>query len=226
MVVAPAPPHGIAQHAPGGVHQALVGVDEPGVAERTAQDRQLLGVPAVVLVAEREQLRFGGRHRERPFEVPVEPRSPLGARHGEARVVVQHAEHLLEALRARAVVADDADPAIVGLRPKRLDLGPEQRNVRLVVAMQTAMSPGWSRSGRRGGALGSTTSRRPRGATCSAPRPAGQPRPTRSRRGARGPRSAPWPRSRCGSAHLRILGGRGVAELPARSATAAADEAC
>jgi hypothetical protein len=87
---------------------------------------ELVGVPAVVLVGERYVV--GGRRREREpaLEVAVEADAPRRARQNEPRVAPELLLDGAVTLRACAVVAHDADPVAVSLRPQRLDLAPEQ----------------------------------------------------------------------------------------------------
>src|SRR5919204_374691 len=120
VVVAPSLPERLAQDAALGVDEALVAVDELRGAQLVAEGRELVGVPAVVLIAERDELCLGRRHPQRALEVSVEAEAPLGARDREPLVAGDHRLDLREALRARAVVADHAQPAAVALPAQRL----------------------------------------------------------------------------------------------------------
>ena len=105
--------------------------DEPRAAERATQHRELVGRPAVVLVAQRQQRRLGGREAQRPLEVAVEAEPALRPRHVEARVVADLLAHRRVARGARAVVADHAHPVAVGLRAQGVQLRSQQRAVGL-----------------------------------------------------------------------------------------------
>ena len=104
-----------------------VAVGELGVADRLQQPLELVGVPAVVLVAEGDEVATGGRHRQRPLEVPVEPEPARGLRERTKRGSPSvSSQQRSKALVRGAVVADQADPVAVGLVPDRLELAPEQ----------------------------------------------------------------------------------------------------
>ena len=79
VVVAPALPQRLSQHASVGIDEALVGVHELRGPERLPEHLQLLGVPAVVLVAQRQQLDSGRSQPQRPLEVAIEAQALLGA---------------------------------------------------------------------------------------------------------------------------------------------------
>ena len=132
MVVAPPLPQRLAQHAAVPVDEPLVGVHEPRAAERPAEHGELVGPPAVVLVAQRDQLGLRRNQPQGALEVAIEAEPLLGARHDEARVAADLREQPGMGLGARRVVADDADPVLVGLRAERLELDPQQRRVGLV----------------------------------------------------------------------------------------------
>ena len=77
-----------AARAPSGVDEPLVGVDElRGAERRRAARASLSGVPAVVLVAQRDQLGLGRRQPQRALEVAVEaePRAPSATRRSAGR---------------------------------------------------------------------------------------------------------------------------------------------
>ena len=89
-------------------------------------------MPAVVLVAQRQQLRLGRRKRAARARSCGRSRAALRARDHEARVVARHGA--LSARSARAPEQSsliDACPALVGLCAQRLDLRAEQRHVGL-----------------------------------------------------------------------------------------------
>ena len=105
-------PVGLGQHLAVGVDEPLVAVDElrrrPSA---VTQRRQLVRVPAVVLVAEGDQRGVG----RAPCRAPARScgRSRAGAsraRDDEALVAGELGRDLAEAVGPRAVVADDADP--------------------------------------------------------------------------------------------------------------------
>ena len=81
-------------------------------------------VPAVVLVAERDQLRVGSE-RQGSLEVPVEAemRAP---RQCKAPVPRELSLEFLRPVGTRPVVADHADPVAVRLLPERVELVPQQ----------------------------------------------------------------------------------------------------
>ena len=67
----------------GGLNDATVGCDHPGIAERelcfadlAEEPLELAGVPAIVLVAEGDEVRLRRRHRQGPLEVAVEAEPP------------------------------------------------------------------------------------------------------------------------------------------------------
>ena len=153
-------------------------VDERRAAERAAQRRELVRVPAVVLVAQRD----AARPRRAP--APARARScgrsrsrRSGARDARsARRPRAPRSSVAEALRARAVVADHADPAPVGLRAQRLDLGARTAPGR---ARRSPCRP--RRSLARGSGLGAAAARTGTAPTrTAAPAPARTPSSTRA----------------------------------------------
>src|SRR5215211_5264764 len=152
VVVAPPPPHRLAQHAPARVDEPLVAVGEHRAADRRAQRRELLRPPAIVLIAQRQQSRLARRQPERAFEVAIEAEPALGARHDEALVAVHGRADRREVVGAGAVVADHADPAPVRLRAQRLDLRAEQGGVGFECRHADRNQPGL-RAAERGRAL-------------------------------------------------------------------------
>jgi len=111
---------------------ALVAVHELRGPQRAAQDLELVRVPPVVLVAQRNQLRLARSHLQRTFEVAVEAHAAVRARHDEALVACHHVLQRGEALGTGVIVGDHAHPAAVGLRTQRLDLRAEEGEVGLV----------------------------------------------------------------------------------------------
>ena len=136
------------------------------VAERVAQRRELVGVPAVVLVAQRDQLGLGRRQPQRALEVAVEARRRSASATATKRSSPRDR-------RARAPANRS------GLEPSSLITQTQRRSVcarsdsiwareaapgrARSVAMQTAISPAAAcaesrRGGRRGGDLRSVPS--------------------------------------------------------------------
>ena len=125
-------PVGVREHGPVGPGEPHVAERELGLAQRAEQRRQLLRMPAVVLVGERH---VAGRRRgeaERAGEVPVRAEPRRGA--GQVKPGVGAGVPLEggERLRARAVVGDQADPVPVSLRAQRVELAFEQLGAWLV----------------------------------------------------------------------------------------------
>ena len=132
MVVAAPAPQRVAQHAAIGVHEPLVGVHEARAAERGPQDRELVGPPAVVLVAQRDQ----ARPRRAPAAARARscgrsPAAPARGERGSADRRRATAADPREVLGRRRVVGDTQTQSLLGLRAQRLDLGAEQRRIRL-----------------------------------------------------------------------------------------------
>ena len=92
VVVAPAVPPGVGDHGAVTGDDPGVGVDQLRVAERGDERRQLVRVPAVVLIGRaRPAAASVGRERQRALEVAVEAQPPGRTRHDEARVVADRA---------------------------------------------------------------------------------------------------------------------------------------
>ena len=86
VVVAPASPQGFAQYVPVGVDEPLVRVDELRAPSAPRSTSSFSGMPAVVLVAERDELGLRGHQSEGALEVAVEAAArALRARDDEAR---------------------------------------------------------------------------------------------------------------------------------------------
>ncbi len=132
VVVAPSLPEGLREHPARLVDDPHVAVDEPRPAARRQQRRQLLRVPAVVLVGEGDEVRLRRHQPQRPFEVEVEPEPALAPGEGEARVRRGQLAQRRQPLAGGAVVADQADPVGVGLLADRAELALEQRRLRFV----------------------------------------------------------------------------------------------
>ncbi len=132
VVVAAAAPVGVGDQLAVGADDPRVRVDELGLPEPVEQPRELVRAPGVVLVGHRDVLRPGGHERQRALEVAVEAEVALRARDDEPRVVADDLPQDGQAVGARAVVGDHADPVAVGLRADRLHLGGEQLARRVV----------------------------------------------------------------------------------------------
>ena len=126
VVVGAVRPVGARDLLAAGRDDPLVAVDQPGVADLADQRLQLVRVPDVILVGERDVPGTRRDELERPLEVVVEAAPPVGARDDEPIVAVEHAPQLGEPPGVRAVVAHDADPVGERLRPDRLHLSAEQ----------------------------------------------------------------------------------------------------
>ena len=83
-------------------------------------------MPAIVLVAESDQLEPVWHQAQRPFEVSVEAETGRRSRQREPGVVGEDRLDQVEAFRIGAVVADKTVPLDSGLIPDRLDLGPQK----------------------------------------------------------------------------------------------------
>ena len=80
---------------PSRVDDPHVAVDELRVADRAEQRLELVRVPAVVLVGERDEARrSAGTSDERALEVAVEAEPPRRARDDEARVAADRASRM------------------------------------------------------------------------------------------------------------------------------------
>ena len=130
-------PHRVAQALPAGAGQPLIGVHERARADARSQRRELVRVPDVVLVAQRDQLGLRRGERERPLEVAIEAEPLRRLRDVEAWVVAPAAEGIGGARglgaggggTAGAVVGDHARPVGVGLRTDRFDLRAQQLRI-------------------------------------------------------------------------------------------------
>ena len=110
-----------------------VGADDPHVGERESrlaqrpdQGLELVGMPAVVLVAEGDVLGLGWDHRQGAGEVRVGAAALGRPADDEAPVPADRPLEPRERLVGRAVVGDHAGPVVSGLRPQRLELALEQ----------------------------------------------------------------------------------------------------
>ncbi len=128
-------PVGVGEDLPalGGDPHVAVGERGAGMSgERGVQSLELVGVPAVVLVGERDQRRLGRDQAQRALEVGVEAEPLRRSRDDEARVVADRPLEAREGLLARAVVADQADPVGPGLVADRVELADQPLEAGLV----------------------------------------------------------------------------------------------
>ena len=132
VVVAPVAPVRRGEEPAVRADDPRVAVDQSRVSDLRQQRRELVRVPHVVLVGQRDDAGGGRRQPERALEVPVEAEPAGRAREHEARVAAERVLHHRDALGGRAVVRHDAQPVPVRLRADRLDLAREQRLRRLV----------------------------------------------------------------------------------------------
>ncbi len=132
VVVPPALPQRLPADLAVGIDPSQVAVGELRRLDRIPQRRELVRIPAIVVVAERDELRLRRNHPQHPLEVPVEAETPLGARQHEPIVAGDGVGDRLVAIRRGAIVADQADPVRVGLPSNRLELGMEELEVRVV----------------------------------------------------------------------------------------------
>src|SRR5699024_8809914 len=99
--------------------------------ERGDEDVELVAIPAVVLVGERDQLRRRRGEPDRALEVAEEAEPLVRAADEEAGIAGDRALELRERLRRRAVVADHADPVVAGRLADRAELDAEPVGVGL-----------------------------------------------------------------------------------------------
>ena len=126
VVVAALPPQRLRDHRAVGADRAGVAVYQARVADPPDEGRELVGMPAVVLVGEGDEPRLGRGHAEGALEVAVEAEAALRARKLEAGIVSDRTLEPGEALGARRVIAEQAEPVAVGLLAKRRDLALEE----------------------------------------------------------------------------------------------------
>ena len=153
-VVAARDPVGRRHHAAVGGDDAHVAVDElrarVGV-EALDAGGELVGVPDVVLIGERDVGRRRRDERERGLEVAVEAAVVLGAEDAEALVAARQLLDRGPALEARAVVVDEAGEVAARLRADRVELAARAapgRGCRWRGRSRSACR--WSRGGARG----------------------------------------------------------------------------
>ena len=198
-VVAPRDPERVGQRPPRHIDDPGIGIDELGVALHGAEQRlDLVGVPAVVLIAQGDEFGIGRDGPERPFEVAVEAEAVSVAQEDEARVIEQR-RHAGDHDVRRGIVRHDADPVAMRLGLERRDLRVEEVEGWLVGRHADGDARSLAGPGDGGGRRG----RRPAAASaCRAPVPERRRRASRGGGGLAAPRAPPrraggsWPRSR------------------------------
>ena len=143
VIVAPALPERLAQDAPSASTSRMSSTRARRRPSALRSVASLSGYQRSSWSESATSSALGGHHAQRALEVAVEARPLRGARDREARVAAEHGLHRGDALRARGIVADQADPAPVGLRAQGLDLAPE------TVPCRARRWPCRPRSGRR-----------------------------------------------------------------------------
>ena len=160
-------PIGRSDDAAVGAHDAHVAVGELRRADRRRARRcsrgELVGVPAIVLIAERHVRRRRRHQRQRRFEVAIEAAVALGAEDAEALVGARQLLDRGPALEARAVVVDDAGAVArasargasrAGARAARIGVvGRQADRDRRVDGDRSARSPARTRSADRRAAV-------------------------------------------------------------------------
>ena len=129
VVVASPVPQRFRAHVSAGVDPSQIAVGQVSRTHRRPQGLELVRVPAIVVIAESDELGFRRNHAQGTLEVPVETQVPFGTREDEPPVPGNGFGYRLEPLRRRAVVADQADPVAVGLGADRLHLVTKELDV-------------------------------------------------------------------------------------------------
>jgi hypothetical protein len=132
VVVAAAPlPQRFRTHETRGIDPPEVTVGELGRAYRLPERLELVRIPAIVMIAEGDELGLRRDHPQDPLEVSVKAEVLVRARNDEATVSGDLLPDPLEPVQPRMVVADQADPIPVGLGANRLDLSVKELEVRI-----------------------------------------------------------------------------------------------